>query len=159
MPAIARFFGKFPESADYRVAGIVSHPRRIHGKERSFNFVVFGMKMERECCGREASINRLVRLRPGNVQILHIAFFDDCISARQEETRFGQNRAARMQPGLVRKTRKPKTQTTFSSTVGSTYSRYNSRSLSFCSFPVAVCGSSSAKTTSSGFHHFATLPS
>ena len=50
-------------------------------------------------------------------------------------------------------------QTTFSSTVGSTCSRYNSRSRSFCSLPVAVCGSSSAKTMSSGFHHFTTLPS
>jgi hypothetical protein len=89
MPAIARISREFPESADYRVAGIVSHPRRIHGKERSFNFVVFGMKVAKECRGREATINGLVRLRPSNVEILHIAFFDDCISARQEETRFG----------------------------------------------------------------------
>jgi len=89
MPAIVRFSGEFPESADYRVAGIVSHRRRIHGKERSFNFVVFGMEVKKECREKEALINGLVRLRPGNVQILHIAFFDDCIPARQEETRFG----------------------------------------------------------------------
>jgi hypothetical protein len=43
MPAIVRFAGKLPESADYRVAGIVSYPRRIHKKERSFNSVIFEM--------------------------------------------------------------------------------------------------------------------
>jgi hypothetical protein len=39
MPALTRFSGKFPESADYPVAVIVSCPTRIHKKERSFNFV------------------------------------------------------------------------------------------------------------------------
>ena len=39
MPAPTRFSGKFPESADYPVAVIVSCPTRIHKKERSFNFV------------------------------------------------------------------------------------------------------------------------
>jgi hypothetical protein len=45
MPAIVRFSGKLPESADYRVTGIVSYPRRIHKKERSFNFVILRWEM------------------------------------------------------------------------------------------------------------------
>ena len=38
------------------------------------------------------------------------------------------------------------------------WSRYCSRSAIFSSLPVAVCGSSSTKTTSSGSHHLATSP-
>src|SRR4029077_7874382 len=40
---------------------------------------------------------------------------------------------------------------------GSLGSLNSCRSLVFKSFPVAVCGSCSTKTTSSGIHHFATL--
>jgi len=40
MPAKSRFSEKLPESADYRVAEIVSYAIRIHKKERSFNFVI-----------------------------------------------------------------------------------------------------------------------
>src|SRR5207245_844866 len=43
--------------------------------------------------------------------------------------------------------------------VGSWYSRKRSRNAFFESLPVAVCGSSSTNTTSSGIHHFAILPS
>jgi hypothetical protein len=41
---------------------------------------------------------------------------------------------------------------------GSLYSLKSCRSLVFSSLPVAVCGSSATKATSSGIHHFATLP-
>jgi hypothetical protein len=92
-----------------------------------------------------------------NVQFPHIAIRENLIVTRQSD---GQQNPGGATPARRKQTKiQLRTQTTFSSTVGSTYSRYNSRNLSFCSFPVAVCGSSSAKTTSSGFHHFATLPS
>jgi len=42
---------------------------------------------------------------------------------------------------------------------GRRYSLNFSRSVSFDSLPVAVCGSSATNTTSSGIHHFAILPS
>jgi hypothetical protein len=44
MPALIRFSGKFPESADYPVAVIACCPTRIHKKERSFNFVILGWR-------------------------------------------------------------------------------------------------------------------